>query len=357
MSDTPTRRTPRAARAAIAVVLATALAVAALPAVAQSGFTVTVRATSQYGNGPNWGYAFTPALPAGATVEGNASCADVVVNNRLIPIVSIEEELGGPLPVGTYNLRNCSVSQGFPLVVITAQGVRLPVTQAVANAWRVSPTGSEVTANVAVNTQGPTVGFSAAVRTLSGEDGYLADVPLEVSWQTSSGIWTIGVCADFVTRAGGGLPVATCTVTGALATEFVQGTGVWTISYGGGANIGPSSATGRWPGAATDPETAARNFEQWIADQPVIDVTPVYYPPGCEPKELTQGSQEGTNVSIIGVSLGQLDCTQIQILKYVTIGVMVASAVVSGVGGVILAGKEAAFQATLQAAVQAAMAG
>lgn len=142
-----------------------------------------------------------------------------------------------------------------------------------------------------------------------------------------SSILTVGPSSSSSSSSQANLSFATCTLTGQDATNFIKGTGAWTASYAGSLhhNYKPSFTYGEL-GGDTSVAQATYAIQQAIQQQKnQVQIVLNTSPPNCHPANQT-------DTSIITVSIGQLSCSQIQILQTV-VGVVFGVAAALTFGG------------------------
>ncbi len=317
------------------------------PASAQGTNTyyVTVYANQSYGvQGTFFQTRVSPALPAGVSLTGSAQCTNMYVSGKTetVPISGLNT-----LAVGSYSFAtsSCTSDSTNPL---TLTGTTQPYNfQILGGTYAITPdqtkllafsteskTNNTVTLEVALAYFPPHESSPLIGQTITfGEQGKL------VVNGIATELWSDPTCSKASpanpssiqtvapsTSSSSSLAFATCTLTGQDATNFIDGTGAWTASYAGSTNYKPSFTYGEL-GGDTSVAQATYAIQQAIQqNKNQVQIVLNTSPPNCHPANQT-------DTSIITVSLGQLSCSQIQILQTV-VGVVfgVAAALTAGGG-------------------------
>jgi hypothetical protein len=284
-----------------------------------------------------------PPLPPGAHLEGQVRC-----NRVYVPGTADQTQLAqGGIAAGVYQFvtSSCTSDPGDPVRLVGTSGdLRILGGQWAANP---DPTVTETAAVVNSDPDEPSVAFTAHVINVVGDGVHLRGVNIRFSFETSNGLYE-GACVTPTAETFEA--VAECLITGDKARAFLAGTGTWWAEFDGTTNSKGSAGSGRAPGGATDPATAAARRQQFFSDP--VTIIKNEMPPGC------YRDRDETSVSIIGVSLGVLDCSQVQVLQTVTHVFLGITAVGSGGGALVAKAAEkiafAAVKASIKEAAKAA---
>jgi hypothetical protein len=297
-------------------------------------YFVTVFANEPYGLSPTFQTRTSPALPAGASLAGLVTCDQVYVNGATGPTESVHGNNPNStrgLDAGSYFFVTDSCNPlwltGAPGTVVTLGGV-----------YNISTDPTSLI-GVGVETTGagsPVVVLRAALINHELDDSFVPGQTIMFGYQRSDGIWIFD-CPAVTISDGNGRAPATCTFPPAEAQSFVAGTGNWQANYDGHVpgcsvsgpcgNLGGSSYVGHLPGQTSTTQAAA-NMQIALAGHG-IQIVQTTLPPDCHP------AAQQTAVSVIGVSLGQLNCSELQILTIVT-GVALGFAFGGGEAGVLV---------------------
>lgn len=337
----------RRLRVVLAATAVCALPFAGAPAGAQTTYTVTARVDVVHSLGPVYEAVVSPPLPAGGYVDGRLTCTSVVVGPTVRPMPPDPASPWYDLPAGSYQLLGCRPRQGEQLQLIDATGNVITGNVVVASPGTatIRQANSALQAAVAVNPSTPAVAFSVQVVNAVSDSLPIPGLPLIVEFEDANGLWPLAACRPTTPpRDGNGESIATCVLTGQEAAAFFGGTGVWTATFRGDGRFRGSSAGGRVAGTATTTEQAAINREIFFANPVTIIAEQV--PANCH----TAPSE--TTTSLIAISVDQLDCTQLKVLKILS-GVAVGIALGPGqaaASGVALVGEGILLTQSLAAA-------
>lgn len=305
-ADARHRRTARAALAAATALLLLPIVLLS-PAGAQQSFVVTVNAEATYSRGPNWDYAFSPPLPPGYTVDGEAQCSRVVVDGAVLAIATVSTTLQS----GDYALFDCRISAGNPLDVVDENGYSVPFT-VTAGRYRVTPAPTELAVDVSPDGAGQLV-FTVVVADTTNEETTVVGAPVVFAYEQSNGFYRLDACTAVteVLDPTAVFPFAAgeCSVP---AAELLAGTGQWTATYAGSRNYGGAAASGRVDEAQADPLQAALALADAL-EAGRVQIVADYQAPGCY-------IDPGPNATLflISVSVVSQDCTALKALQITT---------------------------------------
>ncbi|CAG4929107.1 hypothetical protein [Acidithrix sp. C25] len=342
----------------IAVVLVTGLVLSVLSVTPASAsqvsntYYVTVYANQAYGiNGTFFQTRVSPALPTGVSLTGSASCSTMYDSGETGTTETVPTNGLNTLNVGSYYFvtSSCASEKSYPLALTgTTQLYKL---QILGGAYTITPDATKLLAFSSENKTNNTVTLEVALayfppssdsspltgQTITfGEQGQLdvngittelwSDPPCsQGSTANPSSIQTVGPSSSSSSSSQANLSFATCTLTGQDATNFIKGTGAWTASYAGSTNYKPSFTYGEL-GGDTSVAQATYAIQQAIQQQKnQVQIVLNTSPPNCHPANQT-------DTSIITVSIGELSCSQIQILQTV-VGVVFGVAAALTFGG------------------------
>lgn len=334
--------TTLARRLALAVVAAVALLPAAAPsALAQDRHWAVAHAATEFGLTPDVQLRVTPPLPAGAELEGVLECREVFVPGTT---TGQKLDVTGDLPPGVYQFvkDSCSDHPVWPLR-LTGSSAQLVIN---AGQWVISPAETKLGANAiaGLDAQDNVVSVSFFARVLHVAREGSAVRGQRVSFYYENGRGLLQPACSAVSEDAGDA-VAACEITGEQAKAFERGTGKWTAIYSGSDTFARSLASGTVPGMKTDATAAAEGLQLILDSDPeqvkiVQDKVPA--------AENCRAYTQSTNVSIIGVSIANMTCSQFRVVQIATQVGMAVGFVVAPIGtGVGILVAQAAQAATI----------
>lgn len=265
----------------------------------------------------------SPPLPAGASLQGTARCRRVHTPGAPNETVSVDSGLDA----GVYQYATSSCTGNVQLVGTTGElklyGGQLQVIK--------SPTYVRASAAMDTDPGNPLVVFAAEVVDAVSDGFQIPGAQVVFRYQRGDGFWELTACTAVTTNTFDAS--AECTLTGNAAQRFITGTGEWEAHFAGNRNYHGSGAGGHIEGTGTDRAAAERHLQNLVNDPATsVTIVPNYLPPRCH------NYHDDTSVSLIGVSIGQLDCKQMQVLQILS-GVSLAIATGAGQSVTMLTGQ------------------
>ena len=296
------------------------LAVLAAQASASTQYFVTVSdLNGTYEQEPHYELQVSPALPEGASLSGRATCTEVYKpgSNETEPVTVFPQ-------AGSYQFvtSSCSSEAGEPL---TLHGVSGSI-EILGGTYNIAP---NYTYLPAVASESETSSHEKLV-TLAAEviDPVLdyspvPEAPVEFVFQHLGGgqFLACGGTSSLQELDENGKSVASCSVHGRAAEEIEEGDGQWWAYFAGTRNFGSSSGSGQIPAAKSlaEGEAEQKAFEK----DSEIEVREVQIPPNCE-------HHNENSVGLIQISLGELNCSELKVVTYLSQAVFFVTTVVGG---------------------------
>jgi hypothetical protein len=300
------------------------LSIRATQASAETTYYVTVAAeNSQYGQTPDFEKRISPALPAGASLSGNASCSEMYV-----PGHGGETESATSYPnAGSYQLvtASCASEAGNPL---TLNGVTGNI-QILGGVYTVAQNATSMAAaavEAEASNHEPLIDFTAEVIDDDQDYAPIGEQTVTFSYELPNGVWFEDACSAVTTEDGDGNAYASCVLSGEQAEKMEAGTGEWRAAKEGSNDYAAASTLGEAKGSASR-ELAASQLQE-LLNKKQIEIVPKTLPPSCRP------ANEAEQTSLFLVGLGELNCTELKALQVVTgVVLTVVSIEATGVGG------------------------
>lgn len=276
---------------------------------------IQVFATSQDRSGPDFGVRATSFLPTGMRVTGSAECTQMYAPDGTAQVLAPAPSYSYP-PVGTYYFwpNSCRPSGVDPVRIVDANGNDTNVGFVLQGGpWRVSKVPTETFALSVASTDPPMVQLIAGVlgRDATTVPNLTVTYGYEGKAQDGSRYWTTDECPSVTTQTYPS--VATCTLQGERALEVLRGSGAFIARFDGTATFEPSVGGGMITAATGGGVDEAFAFwGRYLSGAADVEVYPVQIPDGCEV------ARPETTTSILAISIGQLDCVQLQVLQQLT---------------------------------------